>query len=247
MKVNESRCSRVLLVTLDPGAELLVELMKTLDSADTQAGWVRGSGIVEDIELETSGASETEASVSRLFPGRAELLSLEGVISRGTAPELSVSLARETERGQDVVGGRLRGARAVSVHVLLTALDEREGGSAPERVTYGDASTPTPAATLERTPKAPDVALPDGPPLPPRRPPSTALDNLDEVYPEPGDAVSHFHFGECTVLESDGERIRFRQGEDGRVREVALSVLKIELTDTNSETGKRHFRLLRKN
>jgi hypothetical protein len=68
-----------------------------------------------------------------------------------------------------------------------------------------------------------------------------------EVYPEVGDHVTHFHFGECVILSSDGDRIRLRQDRDGRVREVALTMLKIEPPTIDAESGKRHFRLLRKN
>ncbi len=67
-----------------------------------------------------------------------------------------------------------------------------------------------------------------------------------EVYPDVGDTVMHFAFGECTVLSSDGDRIRLRQDKDGRVREVALAMLRIEPTSTGAE-GTRHFKLHRKN
>jgi predicted DNA-binding protein with PD1-like motif len=67
-----------------------------------------------------------------------------------------------------------------------------------------------------------------------------------EYYPEVGDLVAHFHFGECSVLSSDGDRIRLRQERDGRVREVALTMLRIE-PPTTDEAGRRHFRLTRKN
>ena len=67
-----------------------------------------------------------------------------------------------------------------------------------------------------------------------------------ESYPDVGDAVMHFAFGECTVLSSDGDRIRLRQDKDGRVREVALAVLRIEPPSTGSD-GTRHFKLHRKN
>jgi len=66
-----------------------------------------------------------------------------------------------------------------------------------------------------------------------------------EIYPEVGDAVMHFHFGECTVISSDGDRIRLRQDRDGRVRDVALAMLRIEPPTVND--GKRNFKLSRKN
>ncbi|WP_434042092.1 MULTISPECIES: PPC domain-containing DNA-binding protein [Sorangium] len=69
----------------------------------------------------------------------------------------------------------------------------------------------------------------------------------EEAYPEVGDSVTHFHFGECTVISSDGERIRLRQERDGRVREVSLTMLRIEPPTVDPTTGKKQFRLARKN
>ena len=67
-----------------------------------------------------------------------------------------------------------------------------------------------------------------------------------ELYPEEGDEVTHFAFGRCTVVFSDGERIRLQQGPDGRVREVALSMLRTQPPTIQSD-GKKHWELLRKN
>ena len=62
--------------------------------------------------------------------------------------------------------------------------------------------------------------------------------------------MTHFHFGDCTVVGSDGDRIKLRQdGKDGRVREVALTMLRIEAS-TDERGGvdtPRHFKLHRKN
>jgi predicted DNA-binding protein with PD1-like motif len=72
-------------------------------------------------------------------------------------------------------------------------------------------------------------------------------EDATEVYPEVNDLVTHFHFGDCEVIGSDGERIRLRQIKDGRVREVSLAMLKIEGPTVDPETNKRTFRLSRKN
>lgn len=79
-------------------------------------------------------------------------------------------------------------------------------------------------------------------PLPAR--PMRARDDL-EVYPDVGDRVMHFAFGECVVIGSDGDRIRLQQDKDSRVREVALTMLKIEAPVTLDD-GKRFFKLGRK-
>jgi hypothetical protein len=61
---------------------------------------------------------------------------------------------------------------------------------------------------------------------------------MEESYPEEGDRVTH--------VGSDGERIRLQQDRDSRVREVALSMLKLEAPTMNAE-GVRHWVLGRKN
>jgi hypothetical protein len=48
------------------------------------------------------------------------------------------------------------------------------------------------------------------------------------------------------VISSDGDRIRLRQDKDGRVREVALAMLRIAEPTTMAD-GRRHFVLGRKN
>jgi hypothetical protein len=81
------------------------------------------------------------------------------------------------------------------------------------------------------------------PPIPPKiGRPSTEPD----IYPEENDVVTHFAFGRCVVLVSDGERLRVQQDRDGRVREVALSMLKIG-APTVLEDGRKHWDLGRKN
>jgi predicted DNA-binding protein with PD1-like motif len=76
--------------------------------------------------------------------------------------------------------------------------------------------------------------------------PAKPKDDFDGVYPEPGDLVTHFTFGECSVVGSDGDRISLRPTPDGRVLTVALSVLKIE-PQPDGPDGQRRFKLSRKN
>jgi len=102
------------------------------------------------------------------------------------------------------------------------------------------AAPPPPAEPQRAAPPSPPPA--ESPALPPK--PVRPRDDID-VYPDVGDAVAHFHFGECTVISSDGDRIRLRQDRDGRVREVALSMLRIE-PPTTLPDGRRHFKLSRK-
>ncbi|WP_437332714.1 PPC domain-containing DNA-binding protein [Sorangium sp. So ce394] len=101
-----------------------------------------------------------------------------------------------------------------------------------------------PAPAPEPARPAASVAEPVAVPLP-QRPVRPRQE--EEIYPEVGDSVTHFHFGECTVISSDGERIRLRQERDGRVREVSLTMLRIEPPTVDPATSRKHFRLARKN
>jgi hypothetical protein len=139
-----------------------------------------------------------------------------------------------------------------SLEVLVVALDTapaaRDAAAEPSRPAAPPPASPSsPAAhTASSAAHGPGGAgEPNAPPVPPARYRTAGHDSDD--YPEPGDLVTHFHFGECTVVESDGERIRLRQGPEGRVREVALSMLRIDPPTVHAATGKRHFELRRKN
>jgi predicted DNA-binding protein with PD1-like motif len=110
----------------------------------------------------------------------------------------------------------------------------------PAGIQLPTATGPTQRSAAEAARPGEAVALPQKPQRP--------KDDL-ETYPEVGDTVMHFHFGECTVISSDGDRIRLRQDRDGRVREVALTMLRIELDQRGAggEDSPRHFKLHRKN
>ena len=69
-------------------------------------------------------------------------------------------------------------------------------------------------------------------------------DAHDSVFPEAGDEVEHFAFGRCEVLKSDGDRLHLKVGKDGRIREIALEMLRVKALP--EEGGKRRFRLDRR-
>jgi hypothetical protein len=75
----------------------------------------------------------------------------------------------------------------------------------------------------------------------PARPPT----DFDTPYPEPGDSVEHFAFGRAEVVKSDGDRLHLKVHKDGRIREIALEMLRVtRLAD--ADDGKRHFKLERR-
>jgi predicted DNA-binding protein with PD1-like motif len=66
----------------------------------------------------------------------------------------------------------------------------------------------------------------------------------ESLAPEAGDVVEHFAFGRSEVLKSDGERLHLKVGKDGRIREIALEMLKVSPLESNGPH--RRFRLDRK-
>ena len=158
--------------------------------------------------------------------------------------------------------------------VLERLTDEQGFSAALHAQTRATAGSALRVVVAEEAPREPVIAAPAAPaapvvpakPVPGARGPEQDLkvqpttpalapparlhkpqEDTTEVYPDVGDFVSHFQFGECEVISSDGERIRLRQIKDGRVRELALAMLKVEGPTTDPATNKRMFKLSRKN
>lgn len=183
-------------------------------------------------------------------------------------------LARETDRGLETIAGEIVAAGALALEAIATSLDDASieraldasagiwllGGAAaaPTRAAAHPQAAPRAAATpawsaaLEAStaeaaeePSPRPVASPTATAAPmPRRPSRPGID-LDAPSPEPGDVVDHFAFGRCDVLRSDGDRLHLKVHKDGRIREIALEMLRVTPLETTGE-GKRHFKLERR-
>jgi len=94
-----------------------------------------------------------------------------------------------------------------------------------------------PARAPQPSPVQPATAMPARPPR--------ASPDLDAPFPEPGDVVDHFAFGRCDVLKSDGDRLHLRVGKDGRIREIALGMLRVSRL-ADGDDGRRRFKLERR-
>jgi predicted DNA-binding protein with PD1-like motif len=86
--------------------------------------------------------------------------------------------------------------------------------------------------------RSPTMAMPI-----PQRPVRPGADG-DGPVPEAGDVVDHFAFGKCDVVKSDGDRLHLRIHKDGRIREIALEMLRVTPLDDDG-TGRR-FKLERR-
>ena len=183
-------------------------------------------------------------------------------------------IARETDRGLETFAGEIASARTIALEVVVTAMDDLSlelaldgstglwllgtPSNAPSAVPPAAASAPAASPAWSSAVQASDRAEPARPrPQPtasspmnapmalPARPPRVVKPELDTPAPEAGDIVEHFAFGSCEVARSDGDRLHLRVGKDGRIREIALEMLRVtRLPD--SEDGKRRFKLERR-
>lgn len=105
-----------------------------------------------------------------------------------------------------------------------------------------------PAAAEEPRPAAPKpsptFSPPGGMPLKPIRP--VKVEEEEQLLPEAGDTVEHFAFGRCEVVKTDGDRLHVRLGKDGRIKEIALEMLKVSPLPAAEGQTTRHFKLARK-
>jgi predicted DNA-binding protein with PD1-like motif len=257
MNVSEARRTRHLVLRLDRGDELPQALVRALDALEARAGWIEGHGALEAAEIALHDGKPPGRA--RRVEGLVDVVQIGGSVALQDGvltPRLTATLARETELGLQVFAGQVIWARAFAVELHVTVFDDLglarvrdDLTGLPLLVGRSPGAPPEPSrAPIVTPPPDPPRASPapaaiEAPPMPVR---PARQQEEHEAYPEVGDAVTHFHFGECTILSSDGDRIRLRQDKDGRVREVALSMLKIEAPTTLPD-GKRHFKLQRKN
>ncbi len=99
---------------------------------------------------------------------------------------------------------------------------------------------PAAAAAPKPSPTFMSAAMPPKP-VKPRQ-----AEEEEQVYPDAGDVVEHFAFGRCEVVKSDGDRLHLRLGKDGRIKEIALEMLKVTPLPPVEGTSGKHFKLDRK-
>lgn len=105
------------------------------------------------------------------------------------------------------------------------------------------AAAPSPAPAPAPKP-SPTFSSPTALPLRPVRPPQP--EEEEQLLPEAGDVVEHFAFGRCEVVKTDGDRLHVRLGKDGRIKEIALEMLKVTPLPLEDGQSSRHYKLARK-
>lgn len=281
IQVLRSEKSRHIVVRLSSGELLPDAFVARLRDEHVKCGWLRGSGVLVDVELRAFDAALGTLGSTRRIAGPVHALSLDGAIGEAAGePTLSLRalLARDADRGLETLAGEIAAAQTVGVEALVTALDdvrlERsldsaagvwlfDGGTTAAasfaRSRPSGAGSPRPTARAEWTdavvasastdretrayPRTIELGTPQTPPKPPK--PLRSSQRIDVVTPEAGDSVDHFAFGRCDVLKSDGDRLHLKVHKDGRIREIALEMLRVTPLPDDPE-GRRRFKLERK-
>ena len=254
------------------GDALVDAIGAKLRESGVATGTLHAHGVIEHVELRTFSSHTRTLGPSRALAGAFHAITIEGTIGlSGGAPNvvLRAVLSRETDAGVETLSGVIVSARVVALEasivsaqdLALALVHDGRAGIALLAQSSGDATpvatapTPSPAPTnvwaeVVAASGAQPALKPLGqaqlPARPPPRPTAPTDDEPDQVFPEAGDVVQHFAFGSCEVLRSDGDRLHLKVGKDGRIREIALEMLKVTLLDADATTKPRHFRLDRR-
>lgn len=269
MSFVESKRRRVLVGQVAAGESLRDALLHAAREHDITTAWVSGVGALRSVELDFTGTSER-----RSFTGPLELLHLEGNLSSAEGElhlEARVELARPTDNGIVVVGGRLVDAVALSVELRLECMDDlglrRERDAETGLLLWPDASPKAPkrpaslsssaddapsdwAAAAEAS-SAKDLAVerrrePKRAPVPlPFEAPTPARGAADaeesSFIPERGDYVDHKQFGLCRVDQVSDDGGLLLRLETGRRKLIKLDFL--EVLEPRMDDKKRIFPL----
>jgi len=276
MKTYAIEKTRHFIFRAGAGDVLPDDILRVLADQGIVCGWIRASGVLAEVELRAFDGALGSLAESRRIAGPVQALSIEGSVGfdRGEpSVGLRAVLARETDRGMEVLAGEIVAARVVAMEAYVTAFEDLAIGRALDPsagvTLFGDASDaryrpeggdderPAPAAkaapsgwsdAIEASAEA-EVARPAirsgavGGAIP-ARPIRRQIGNDAAVLPEAGDVVEHFAFGRADVVKSDGDRLHLKVDKDGRIREIALEMLKV--TPLESNGPHRRFKLERK-
>jgi predicted DNA-binding protein with PD1-like motif len=223
------------------------------------AGPVHVLALEGSIGLSGAGPSfSMRALLARETDRGLETIAGEIASARTVALEVLVTVLDDVtlERSLDEAAGvwLLAGASSVAPRATGAALDaSHTPGPAPVAAPVAPSAWSGALEASDRIEREPQRARPAGAavavaatgavaiPQRPARPPT----DFDTPYPEPGDLVEHFAFGRAEVVKSDGDRLHLKVAKDGRIREIALEMLRVARLPDESD-GKRRFKLERR-
>ncbi len=127
MIVMESRHGRRFVVRIERGEDVVATLKKLAQSERVRAAWVRGTGLLEWVELTDWDPSREALRSPRHLEGPLALLACEGNVSlRLGEPyvELRAAISREGDAGLVLVGGQLVIASALNVELVVDVFED---------------------------------------------------------------------------------------------------------------------------
>ena len=127
MIVFESKKTRRIVLRLERGEDLVAELESLAEREGIEAAWVRGIGSLAWAELDRHDQARRVAEPPQRFEMPCDILTLEGNLSiLGGAPraQLYATLARRTDNGVDVLGGRLRAGEVFACELVLEVFED---------------------------------------------------------------------------------------------------------------------------
>jgi predicted DNA-binding protein with PD1-like motif len=125
--VFESKKSRRILVRLERGEELVAAIESLAERERIGAAWIRGIGTLEWVELDRHDQARRKAEPPQRFDLPCDVLSLEGNVSTlNEQPRavLHAAIARRTDNGLDVIGGRVRRGGVFHIELAIEAFDD---------------------------------------------------------------------------------------------------------------------------
>lgn len=221
-------------VDLESGERLERALMQVASAGD----WVRAIGTLSHVAVRPSHAESP-----RGLDGVWTLVSLDATVSTHDCVMHGV-LSRQGAWGPELCAGEIVTAEVVRVTCAIfsgtgdVAPLDRESGRG-DSGGWADAISASPGDEPRKARRpAPEEWKAVMPDRIPQRP------VVEQDFPEARDRVEHFHFGTGEVIKSDGDRLHVKVARDGRIKEIALQMLKV--TRLDDVAGVRVFRLDRK-
>ncbi len=256
--------------TISEGSDLVAaarDLASQGGKADPARAWIRANGLLSAVELRRSGHE------AQTLDGDLLLVSLEGPALGPLVGLVSVSDALGTRLVAGEVIAAL--VATTTTMCILHESAEPEVAGAPEQVLERSMApapeSPSQAPATQSSPALPHLpqAAPSSPAETPRererelpparssaptlslsqamptRPMKPVAAEVETLVPDAGDRCEHFAFGTCEVVKSDGDRLHLRLGKDGRIKEIALEMLKVTELPDDGAPGRR-FKLERR-
>jgi predicted DNA-binding protein with PD1-like motif len=119
--------ARHLILRATAGESLPGDLARALADEAVTCGWLRASGVLRDVELRAFDGALGAPAPARRIAGTVHALSIEGSVAlEGSEPTVGLRavLAREADRGMEVLAGEIVAARVVALEAFVTAFDD---------------------------------------------------------------------------------------------------------------------------